>query len=349
MENEVQDTGAALYHLVEGSGLEKSKQNQIAETLGAFFNKAAEWDSTIQSIVITSPEETGKMKMAREGRLTLRSMRLNAKETVDEKRKEVQAAMANYTLEDKLWLKAWQMIEATFKNLETRLEEKEKFAERWEAEQKEKLRLERASELEPLGFQSAGVDLGGMDEETYKSLKLGLETAKKMAEAVARQAEEDRIAKEKADAEERERVRLENERLKAENEAKEQQLAEERAKAAEAERQAQKQREEAEAKLRAEREENERLQAEIRAKQEAEERAKKEAEDRAEAERKAKELAEKKAANAPDKEKLLIFATQVEEMSLPDLNSEEAQKILLQAAVLLTKTANFIREKSNEI
>ncbi len=70
-----------------------------------------------------------------------------------------------------------------------------------------------------------------MDEQMFQSLKLGLETAKKEKEDAERKAEEERIAREKADAEEREKQRLENIRLKAEAEAKEKQLVAERLKA----------------------------------------------------------------------------------------------------------------------
>jgi hypothetical protein len=196
--NEKTEKTSELIQLVESSGLEKAKQNQIAETLGVFFNKASEWDATIQSIVITSPEETGKMRMAREGRLTLKNMRLEAEKIVKAKREEVKHRMANDLLEDKLWLKAWQMIEATFKNLEMKLEEKEKFAERWEAEQREKLRKERLSQLLPLGFQfETGIDLGNMDEQTFQNLKLGLETAKREREEAERRAEEERLKAER--------------------------------------------------------------------------------------------------------------------------------------------------------
>ena len=303
------ETTTELVQLVETSGLEKSKQNQIAETLGVFFNKAAEWDATIQSIVITSPDETGKMKMAKEGRLTLKNMRLEAEKIVKAKRDEVKYAMANFVLEDKLWLKAGQMMEATFKNLETKLEEKENFKLRWDAEQKEKLKTERLEQLLPLGFQfENGFDLGNMDEAMFKSLKLGLETAKKEKEEAERKAEEERIAKEKAEAEAKAAMEAENKKLKAEAEAKEKQMQAERAKA-EAERKAlelkaQQEKAAADAKLKAEREANEKLQAEIRAKAEAEEKTKKDAKLKTAAELKAKQQAEAKAAKAPIKQQL---------------------------------------------
>jgi hypothetical protein len=53
---------------VEQSGIDKVKGNAITERLNVFFAKAQEWDSIIQGIVINDISETGKMKMAREGR-----------------------------------------------------------------------------------------------------------------------------------------------------------------------------------------------------------------------------------------------------------------------------------------
>src|SRR5574343_201735 len=122
-----------LVVFLEKSGLVETKRNDIAKDLGMFFEKASEWNQTIASIVITDPGETGKMKMAKEGRLTLKNMRLDAKKVVDAKRQVVKSRMADDKLEDELLLKAGQMVEATFKNLELKLEEKEKFAERCEA------------------------------------------------------------------------------------------------------------------------------------------------------------------------------------------------------------------------
>lgn len=344
------ETTSELIQLVETSGLEKSKQNQIAETLGIFFNKAAEWDATIQSIVITSPEETGKMKMAKEGRLTLKNMRLDAEKIVKAKRDEVKYAMSNYVLEDKLWLKAGQMMEATFKNLETKLEEKEKFAERWEAEQKEKLKAQRLEQLLPLGLQfENGFDLGSMDEQMFQSLKLGLETAKKEKEEAERKIEAERIAREKAEVEERERIRIENVRLKKEAEEKERALAIERAKVEKERRELEvarkKEQDAAQAKLKAEREAKEKVEAELKAKQQAEEKARKDAELKTLAEAKAKLAAEKKAQRAPDKTKIMQLANTIDAIELPVVKSEEAQLIVNDIEDRISTLSKLIREK----
>ena len=346
---ETKEITSELVQLVKTSGLEEVKQNQIAETLGIFFNKASEWDATIQSIVITSPEEIGKMKMAREGRLTLKNMRLESEKIVKAKRDEVKYLMNNFILEDKLWLKAGQMIEATFKNLETKLEEKEKFAERWEAKRKEELKTHRLGLLIPLDFQyDNGFDLGNMNEEMFQSLKLGLETAKKEKEDAERKAESERIAKEKEEAERIAKIDVENKRLKAEVEIKEKQMADEKAKA-DAERKAielkaQKARAEADAKIRAEREENERLQAKIRDKEEMERKTKMDAEIKEAEKIKAQKQAEAKAAKAPDKQKLSEFSKKIESIERPILKSEEANRILDNVNDLLIKVANFINK-----
>ncbi len=200
MENETQTVSSELVQLVQGSGLKEEKQKQIAETLGQFFNKAAEWNATIATIVITSPEETGKMKMAREGRLTLRGMRLDAEKVINGKRDEVKFRMADDVLEDKLWLKALQMMQATFKNLETKLEEKETFGIRWEAEQKEKRtseRLLKLSEYSENDYQSDKSIVENLSDEAFENY---LQTVKKMAEdkkAEAARIEHERIETER--------------------------------------------------------------------------------------------------------------------------------------------------------
>lgn len=251
-----------LAALVQSSGLEVEKQNEIGSTLGRFFEKASEWSGKIDSIVVTDPTDTITMNMAREGRLGLRSMRLEAEKLVKEKRQSVQSAMSAFTLEDKLWLKAGQMMELTFKHLEGKLEDQEKFAERFEADRRAKLKADRLAILAPLGyFDGNGLDT--MTDVAFDALLGGLKAQIEAKEAAERQAEAERIAKEKAEREERERIAAENARLKAEAEAKEKELAAERERAEAARQRAENERLEAAAKAN-----RERLEAEAKAKAE---------------------------------------------------------------------------------
>jgi len=218
----------ALAGLIQSSGLEPTKQNEIAATLSTFFDYAGTWTKTVDELTINDPSETGKMQMARAGRLDLRAKRLEAEKLVDAKRASVKAAKSAFDLEDTLWLKAGQMMVAQFKHLEGLLEEKEKFAERYAAAERAKLAAERLAELAPLGFNDPSANLGAMSPETYEAIKSGLEKQKADREEAERKAEADRIAAEQAAIEERRRIEEENARLKAEAEAKEKELAAER-------------------------------------------------------------------------------------------------------------------------
>lgn len=354
----MENQSTELVQVLKTSGLAENKQSEIAESLGSFFAKASEWDATIQSIVITSPDEVGKMKMAREGRLTLKGMRLEAEKVVKARRDEIKYRMANDVLEDKLWLKAGQMMEATFKNLETKLEEKEKFAEIWEAKRQAELKLQRDEKLLPYMEFVPPVNTGTMSDVEFIKL---FDYAKAQHEAkieAERKAEQERIEREKAEVAERERIRQENERLKKEAEEREKQMQKER-EAAEAERkriemQNRKEREALEAKAKAEREAAEKLlQAERKA---AQEKAEKEAEqarklaaeleEKRKSEQAQKEAAEKLAA-APDKEKLKALSAALSSYNLPELKTEKAAQITANVRTLLNKVVAYIDQQSN--
>lgn len=249
---------------------------------------------------------------------------------------------------------------------EERLEKIEKHFELVEQQRKEKLAAERAEELAKYEcFNVPG--LGEMANEVYANFMTGAKAnfqAKKEAE---RKAEEERLAREKADREEREKIRLENERLKKEAAERETKIAEEKRLAeierrkqeellrqerakAEAERKAieekariQREKAEAEAKrlkaeqnaiIAKERAERERAEAELRAKAEAEE-----------AEKKRKAAAEKRAKRAPDKEKLMELSKRIDALALPVVSTEEAQDILREAGEMLTKAAKLLKTK----
>lgn len=318
--------------ILDNSGIEKTKGELISKTLSEFFTKASGWNETIEALQIEDVSEVGKMKMAREGRLTLKNMRLEAKKLVENKRSEVKAKMSDYVLEDKLWLKGFQMVEATFKNLETKLEEKEKFAERKEFERLAELERERINILMPYNefCEIEGMDLKSMSEEDFNSK---LEKAKKLLEldkAEKERLEAERLAKEKAEAEEKERIRLENEKLRKEAEERERLAKIEAAKREKAEKEritkenkeriereklAAKERAENEAKLKKAAEEKAKLEAELKAKREVEEqKIKREAEEN----KKRLEL-ERSKSLAPQKEKIELWINQFE---LPEINTD---------------------------
>ena len=351
MENQLVVLPQEVEKIAENVSVEKKQE--VLSVLNHVFNGVSKMRKQLDDVIVNDENDKTNMKLANTIRLGVRQVRLEAEKTFDAKRAEVQTQMLSYKTEDQLWLKAKQTMQILTKEIEENARWKEETRQRFEAEQKELKVQQRMVQVAKFAPELQRAEFENMSDESFNLFVAGIEKQYNDRIEAERKAEEERIAKEKAEAEERERVRIENERLKAEAEAKEKQLAEERAKA-EAERKAleekaRKEKAAADAKLKAEREAKEKLEAELKSKAEAESKAKRDAEAKAAAELKAKQDAEKKAKSAPDKAKLNDFANMLDELALPELKSEEANKILTDAKTLLCNISTFIREKSSII
>lgn len=351
MENQLVVLPQEVEKIAENVSVEKKQE--VLSVLNHVFNGVSKMRKQLDDVIVNDENDKTNMKLANTIRLGVRQVRLEAEKTFDAKRAEVQTQMLSYKTEDQLWLKAKQTMQILTKEIEENARWKEETRQRFEAEQKELKFQQRMVQVAKFAPELQRAEFENMSDESFNLFVAGIEKQYNDRIEAERKAEEERIAKEKAEAEERERVRIENERLKAEAEAKEKQLAEERAKA-EAERKAleekaRKEKAAADAKLKAEREAKEKLEAELKSKAEAESKAKRDAEAKAAAELKAKQDAEKKAKSAPDKAKLNDFANMLDELALPELKSEEANKILTDAKTLLCNVSTFIREKSSII
>lgn len=326
-----------LKEIVKNSGLEIAEGEQIKQSYLPFLIQLSEIQEQSAKINFSNPVEIDE-EIARTLRLKTVKIRTGAGDLKDS-RKRI------HLLKGNLEQAAYNLIATSCKLAEETFINVEKSREIAESKRKAGLRVERQTELEKYGWHNTGIDLGMFDEKTYTML---LNSVKKEYEdriEAERKAEVERIAKEKADREERERMIAENARLQKEAEVKEKALQAERAKV-EAERKAaedkaRKEREEAERILQAERnaaaeklakeqEQARKLAAELQAKNDAEIKAAKEAEAKAAAELKAKQEAEKKAAAAPDKEKLLSFIAglSMPEMSLKTAYGQATEKVI---------------------
>ena len=241
-------------------------------------------DVLAESRNITDPEKPTAQKLARTCRLELRRVRCD----IENARKDAKADALRYG-------KAVDGLANVMKFLcepeEERLEHIEKHAELKEQARITALIADRSEKLIAVDGNPAAYNLAAMDDATFDGV---LEMAAKIkADKIEaeRKAEADRIAKEKADTEERERMQAENARLKAEAEAREKALEAERAERAKAD-----------AKAKAEAEKERKRMEDERAKEraESESKLKAEAEARAEVERQAAED-RRKAADAKAK------------------------------------------------
>lgn len=336
-----------------------NKQAEVNTILTQIFTGTADWESQVDSIEVKGIDDKMSIELAEVARKNAKNARLAAEKIFDAKREEVQQAKFEYDLEDKLWLKAKQVMQLKFKAIEEKAEWKANFVKRYEAEQKELRTQNRILQVSKFA-EINRVEFENMSDETFESFITGLEKSHNEKIEVARLAEEQRIEAERIEVERLEAQRIENIRLKAEVEAREKELAAERAKQLEQQRQqeellkkakeeaAQKlaaerakakaeilrQQKEQEATLKAEAEARQKVEAELRAKQEKEQA---EAKAKQEVEAKAKKEAEK-AAKAPIKVKLNKW---VESFEAPAIDVENEKTKLINEKFLAFKRWAF--------
>lgn len=208
--------------------------------------------ASVNAVLSSDPADTANSKLARVNRLQLRQIRI----AVENKRKELGEG----------YLRKKQAVDAAAKELKELIEpyedgllKIEEHAQRLEEERIHQLAIQRIKELSKFTVISTSVNYGTMTEVEFERILNDAKTLHELRQAEAKRAEEARIAKEKAEAEERERIRIENERLKKEALEREKAIAIERQRVENerkaAEEKSRKEREAIEAKARAEQEE----------------------------------------------------------------------------------------------
>jgi len=324
--------------------LPPSMLSNISEGFQEAFAQAEQWREKALAIRVTSLADKEAMKQAREMRLALKNIRVGGE-------KSKTALKADILTMGRAIDGVYALLLAAIQPLERHLEEQEKFAERLAEQERQRRLAERTEALQP--YLEAGQAVPALDVMTDDQFAKYLADAKLLHAAkieAAQRAEAERIAREQAEAAERERMRLENVRLKQEADAREAALVAERKAAEEAARvaaeKARKEREAVEAQAAAERKAAEAKLAAERAAAEkarlaAEEAARKERaaiqaiadnnrkeREAAEKELAAKQAAEAKAAAAPDKTKLRTIADSVRAIQMPTVSTPEASAIL---------------------
>jgi colicin import membrane protein len=196
------------------SGLEIESAKSLQAAFAPWFAQAEEWRKKVETINITDASQVREMKLARETRLALREIRINAEHT--RKKLKEDSVRKGKAIDG-----VANVLKFLIEPLEERLLVQEQFAERQEAARKAKLKMDREEQLKPFGVDTSFYALGDMPAEVFATLLAGSKAAHEEKLASARRAEEERLAKLKAEAEERERIRLENERLKKEAEERE--------------------------------------------------------------------------------------------------------------------------------
>jgi len=224
------------------------------------------------------------------------------------------------------------------KEREDNLEKIEKYFEALEQAKKDKVNAERELQLSKYVADISMYNYKEMANDVFANLIITVKKIWDTEQESIKKAEADKIELEQKQKEEQEQIRIENAKLKLEAEAREKELQKERAE--------QKKKLEAEQlKSKKEAEAREKIEAELKAKKDKEEQDIKEAKAKEQAEKLKKLEEEKTLRLAPDKDKLFAYAKALENIDVPELQTQEAKMTLTNALKLLSQVLITLKIK----
>ena len=124
-----------------------NKQEEVKTVLQQIFTGTDDWEKQVDAIEVKDINDKMSIELAEVARKNSKQARLSAEKIFDAKREGVQNLKAEFDLEDKLWLKAKQVMQIKFKAIEEKAEWKANFVKRFEAEQKELRTQKRINEV----------------------------------------------------------------------------------------------------------------------------------------------------------------------------------------------------------
>lgn len=351
--------------VIEQESLEQKSALAIKEGFSGFIAQANELVSRANSIEVTDISQKERMKEARELRLEIKSIRTQA----DKVRKALKEDSIRY---GRAVQGVYNILEYMVKPAEEHLEKQEKFAELQEMKRKADLKAKREIEIQPYAdFVPFGLNLGDLSDEDYQKVYDGakLQMQTKIEQEQKEKAEREEVIRLQKIYHENERALLplksfidnydsinlqtltEDERnviiANAQTKQAEKELELEKLRKQNEDAQRKLEEQQREARIAAEKAEQERLKAEAEARRLREEAEKKAADEAAKAEAARKE--EAKARRAPDKQKLLSVADQLDGFVFPELKSLEALDIAEKAKAELVRIAKAIRVHCNQL
>lgn len=178
-------------------GVSVEKRTEVEAVLAHVFNGVQKMRDQLDGVVVADENDKVSMKLANTIRLAVRQTRLNAEKQFDAKRAEVQQQMLSYKTEDKLWLRAKQIMQDLTKEIEETAKWKEETAKRFEAEQCELKTQNRMLQVSKFAPEITRPEFEYMSDETFSSFVLSLEKTYNDRIEAERKAEEKRIADEK--------------------------------------------------------------------------------------------------------------------------------------------------------
>ncbi len=190
-----------LIKVISDSKVEQSTALSLQNAFLPFYDNLLSWSEKAKTLVVTDASQVREMKMAREGRLALRDIRIAA----NKKRIALKEDSTRY---GKAVQNVYNLIDDLCTPAEKHLEEQEKFVEIQEENRKAELKAIRTAELAPyMEFSGCVIySLGEYTEDEYQKILSDCKEALENKIAEEAQAELDRIAKEQEKVERQSRM-----------------------------------------------------------------------------------------------------------------------------------------------
>lgn len=179
-----------LVVMVEQSGIEKTKGQQLLEMFTPYFQRMHEIELKIKALNSENPQ-IEDVKIAREIRLSLKNNRVACEKAKDEMKRHI-------LTEGRLIDNFFGIVKNSSKPLEEKCEQIEKHIELKQKAEQERLKNERAEKLAPYVADTTIYPLALMGDDAFNDLLEGLKLAKEKREEEERLAVEAKIAEEKA-------------------------------------------------------------------------------------------------------------------------------------------------------
>ena len=194
-------------------GLEENKATEIKNLYLPMIKILSDMEEAFNTVV--------KKEITTELSFEARDLRLKIAKVRTDADKARIGAKAEYLRANNAIQGAYNAVLYVTKTKEEKLLAIEKHQERIEAERKVKLKEERELALVKYEVETEHIKLGEMSLEVWKTYFEGVKAQYENKIAAEKKVEAERVAKENAEREEQERIRKENEQLKAEKAKKE--------------------------------------------------------------------------------------------------------------------------------
>jgi colicin import membrane protein len=197
----------------ELEGVEVSKAKKIKETFLPMSKMLAEFEEAYNEILSAKEITPELVSKAKRLRIDIGKVRIETGKIKDKQKEYIK-------LEDRAIMGVHNILVWAVKEKEDKLKEIENHFERQILKELEELQANRVKAISPYLADAHERDLSGMDNDVWKAYFNTKKQEHLDLIAAEKKAEEERIAKAKAEEAEQKRIRKENEALRAEREAK---------------------------------------------------------------------------------------------------------------------------------